>query len=443
MNEIQHYLPQVRASLCGNFPSPHDGETLFSVCSRFHQLTAWRKQTLTGILLFDAPRASRKRCVPTGLHILTRYLPEVFGSVQSTLQFHTVGSLYLRFMSMEQSRRASNACSELPHERTRFTFDWASSRFEQQHPLRLCPICAVEQEQQSGYAYWKVAHQLPGAWMCLDHNEPLRLGASSKDQSSWTLPVANRSTHTGNTNERDRRYLHSLSDTVVQLCGPDSANLGELRIHICRALEQAQVVHASRALDMEKVQKWMRSYIFSVEKTYLQAFEPVDASESAWAVLGKKKALHPLRWALILACLRLEGAPLQPMLDAMRGPVQPDLAGLKLSELPTAPDRAFKWMESGMEILEIAQLAGVSRTIVQRWLCDPLLHQVWATAKYQILRNKHETSIRSAMATGAKTRLQLRLAANAAYQWFRKNDRTWLDSLLPSQAPDKQLPLWP
>lgn len=40
MNEIQHYLPQVRASLCGNFPSPHDGETLFSVCSRFHQLSA-------------------------------------------------------------------------------------------------------------------------------------------------------------------------------------------------------------------------------------------------------------------------------------------------------------------------------------------------------------------------------------------------------------------
>lgn len=443
MNDIQHYLPKVRASLCGNFPSPHAGETLFSVCSRFHQLTAWRKQSLTGILLFDAPRASRKRCIPTGLHTLTRCLPEVFSSVQTTLQHHTVGTLYLRFMTADQSRRASNACTVLLHARTRFSFDWASSRFEHQHPLRLCPICVAEQEQQNGYAYWKVAHQLPGAWVCQEHGEPLRVTGASNELSSWILPVANRSTWVGNAKERELRYLRSLSDTVLQLCGPDSANLAELRIHICRAMEQAQIVNASRALDMTKVQKWMRSYILGVEKTYLQAFEPVDASESAWAVLGKKKALHPLRWALILACLRLEGAPLQPMLDAMRGPIQPSLTGLKLSESPTAPARAFKWMESGMEILEIAQLAGVSRTIVQRWLCDPQLHQVWTTAKYQILRDKHETSIRSAMASGAKTRLQLRLTANAAYQWFRKNDLSWLEGLLPSLAPDKQLPLWP
>lgn len=443
MNEIQHYLPQVRASLCGSFPSPHDGETLFSVCSRFHQLTAWRKQTLTGVLLFDAPKASRKRCIPTGLHTLTRCLPDIFGSVQATLQRHTVGALYLRFMSADQSLRAANACTKLSHARARFAFNWASNRFEQQHPLRLCPVCAVEQEQSNGYTYWKVQHQLPGAWVCLDHSEPLRIGISANGPSSWTIPGINRSISAGGANERDLRYLRCLSDTVLQLCGPESANLGELRIHICRALEQAEVVHASRALDMTKVQKWMHGHVLSLEKPYLQAFEPVDASESAWAVLGKKRAPHPLRWALILTCLRLEGAPLEPMLEALRGPVQPTLTGFKLSESPTAPARAFDWIESGMEILEIAQLAGVTRTIVQRWLCDPQLHRFWTAAKHKNLWNRHESSIRSAIASGAKTRLQLRLAANAAYQWFQKNDRLWLENLLPSLAPNKQLSLWP
>lgn len=442
MNAIQQHLPQVRATLCEIFPSPHTDETLFSVCSRFHQLTAWRRQTLTGVLLFDAPRASRKRCVPSGLHTLIRCLPDIFGSVQAILQSHTVGTLYLRFMSGEQSQRAAGACTKLSQPRTRFTFDWASNRFELQHPLRLCPTCAAEQVERNGYAYWKVEHQLPGAWVCLDHNEPLRLGSLAGDLSSWTIPVIGRSIGAGIANERDLRYLRCLSDTVVQLCGTETVNLSELRIHICRALEQAEVVHASRALDMAKVQKWMRGHLLSLEKPYLQAFEPIDASESAWAVLGKKRSPHPLRWALILTCLRLEGAPLAPMLDALQGPVQPTLTGLKISELPAAPPRAFDWMESGMEIVEIARQAGVTRTIVQRWLSDPQLHQVWSSAKYQNLWNRHEAAIRSAIASGATTRLQIRLAANAAYQWFQKNDKTWLESLLPSLVPNKQLSLW-
>ena len=260
--------------------------------------------------------------------------------------------------------------------------------------------------------------------------------------SSWTIPVISRSFGTGIANERDLRYLRCLSDTVLHLCGSETVNLSELRIHISRALEQAEVVHASRALDMAKVQRWMRGHLLSLEKPYLQAFEPIDASESAWAVLGKKRSPHPLRWALILACLRLEGAPLAPMLDALQGPVQPTLTGLKISELPAAPQRAFDWMESGMEIEAIARQAGVTRTIVQRWLTDPHLHQVWSSAKNQNLWHRHGEAIRSAIASGATTRLQIRLAANAAYQWFQKNDRSWLESLLPSLAPNKQLSLW-
>jgi len=442
MSSIHDYLPKVRASLCGSFPFPNQGETLFSVCSRFHQLTGWRKQTLTGILLFDAPRASRKRCVPTGLHTLTRCLPDVFPSVQSTLQRHTVGSLYLRFMHGNQVLRATEACTTLSHSRTRFTFDWASRSFEEQHPLRLCPVCAAEQVQEKGYAFWRVEHQLPGAWICLNHNEPLRLCGSPASSGNWILPSLTQSADPGKTNERDLCYLRCLAETVLQICGSEPANLAELRVHICRALEQAQVVQASRALDMVKVQKWMRSYLLCLEKPYLEAFEPIDASESVWVLLGKKRAPHPLRWALLLTCLRMEGAPREPMLDALRGPVQPSLSGLKLSETPMAPPRAFDWVESGMEIVEIAQQAGVSKSVVQRWLCDPNLHKVWSTAKYRNLRDRHETAIRSAISAGAHSRLHLRLTANAAFQWFRNNDRDWLESLLPRQSHEKQLPLW-
>ncbi|EYC52758.1 hypothetical protein AZ34_02360 [Hylemonella gracilis str. Niagara R] len=99
-------------------------------------------------------------------------------------------------------------------------------------------------------------------------------------------------------------------------------------------------------------------------------------------------------------------------------------------------------MRSGAHIVEVAQSAGVTRGVVQRWLTDPELHVLWTTARLDQLRTHHLTSIHEALTSGVASRQELRLKANAAYLWFQRNEPEILEGLIPRSLEDKQLPLW-
>lgn len=131
-------LWQAREALRWHFPSPAPDETLYSVCARFHRLTGYRKGAQAGHLLFGSARASARRVLPWGLSTLVALVPEVFANPAMTLRGHTVGSLYLGFMTPEQFARAVEASSAIPTQRARFSFGWGSASFERDHPLRMC-----------------------------------------------------------------------------------------------------------------------------------------------------------------------------------------------------------------------------------------------------------------------------------------------------------------
>lgn len=441
MEDAYQHLEEARQTLCAHFPTPLPGETLYSVCARFHSLTAVRRPALTGLLLFGSHRASSKRCVPVGLTTLVRCLPHLFESEYSALQQHTHASLYLRFMTPDQAACAAAVCAGPMHLRERHPFNWASARFEQQHPLRVCPTCIVTDHDHLGYALWHLCHQLPGVWICPDHGEALRL-ALPATQSTWALPSLVNSTKSSEWNLPERELLEYLADTVNRLCGTRSANLASLREQICQDLEQAGVTQASRALNAPKVNRWLASHLGRLPHTHLHAFDATAGCECIVGALGKRKAHHPLRWAILMACLRKEGAALEGMLQALKGPTQPALPGFPANVTATAPDRAYTLMRSGADIAEVARSAGVTRTVVQRWLMDPSLHTLWASIRLEQLREKHNAAIQDALATGIKSRQELRLKAGAAYLWLKRNEPEVLERLAPRSREDRQLPLW-
>lgn len=441
MKDVCLHLEEARQTLCAHFPPPQPGETLYSVCARFHSLTAVRRPALTGLLLFGSRRASSKRCVPVGLTTFVRCLPHLFTSELSTLEHYTHASLYLRFMRPDQAACAAAVCAGPMHFRERHPFNWASARFEQQHPLRVCPACIAIDHDRLGYAFWHLSHQLPGVWVCPEHGDALRL-ALPATRSTWVLPSLVDSTKTSELSRTEREFLEYLADTINRLCGTRSADLTSLRAQICQDLEQAGVAQASRALNAPKVNRWLASHLGRLPRTYLQAFDATGGSESIVGALGKRKAHHPLRWALLMACLRKEGAALEGMLQALKGPTQSALPGFPATATPTAPDRAYSLMLSGADIAEVARSAGVTRTVVQRWLTDPNLHTLWTSIRLDQLRAKHSAAVQEALATGIKSRQELRLKAGAAYLWFHRNEPEVLERLAPRSREDRQLPLW-
>jgi hypothetical protein len=442
MEDPYLHLEEARQALCAHFPCPLAGETLYSVCARFHYLTAVRRPALTGLLLFGSHRASSKRCVPVGLTTLVRCLPHLFASEWETLQQHTHASLYLRFMTADQAACATAVCTGPMHLRERYPFNWASARFEQQHPLRICPACLAADHDQHGYAYWHLSHQLPGAWVCPDHGEALHLATPGKTSSSWILPSLVGNTKPSDLNHSEFEFLKHLADVVHQLCGDRPADLVNLREKICENLEQAGVTQASRALNESKVNRWLAGHLGHLSQTHFQAFDAAAGCECIVGTLGKRKAHHPLRWAILIACLLMEGAELEEMLRALDGPTQPALPGFPVPRAPTAPPHAYTHMRTGEDIFKVAQAAGVTRTVVERWLMDPQLHALWTSIRLDRLRSRHQAAIHNALATGVRSRQELRLKAGAAYLWLQRNEPEMLERLAPRSREDRQLPLW-
>lgn len=442
MHAPDHHLAEAREVLCAHFPPPLPGETLFSVCARFHNLSAVRRPALTGLLLFGVHRASAKRCVPAGLTMLVRCLSHLFPSELSILQQHTLAALYMRFMAPGQAARASAACAGPAHARERHAFDWASARFESQHPLRMCPSCVTADRELAGFPFWHLDHQLPGAWVCLDHTEALRLATPASSRNAWVLPVLAGSSAPAQVSPRELGLLQCVADTVKRMCGPGFVDLNGLRTQICHNLEQAGVIRASRAVDPERVRRWIANHLGRTGLTHLHAFDAADASDCVVGALGKKRAHHPLRWALLVACLRRDGAALDPILDALNGPTQPSLPGFPSLPCVIAPARAYDLMRLGHDMSDIARAGGVTRSVVQRWLMDPDLHTLWIAARRAALFSSHESAIRAVLAAGITTRQELRLRASASYLWFQRNEPELLERLLPRSRADKQIPLW-
>lgn len=53
--------------------------------------------------------------------------------------------------------------------------------------IRYCTQCAADDVSRMGFSYWRLTHQLPGVYWCIDHKAAL-LGISSRRQRSWRMP---------------------------------------------------------------------------------------------------------------------------------------------------------------------------------------------------------------------------------------------------------------
>ena len=109
---------------------------------------------------------------------------------------------------------------------------------------------------------------------------------------------------------------------------------------------------------------------------------------------------------------------------------------------PTSPAHAYTLLETGMQAKEAAEQAGVSKSVVARWLSDPVLRDRWNTARKSRSFDTHAAAVSKALAQGARNTSDLRRDANAAFQWFVRNDPQWLNQQLVQSQMPVQLALW-
>lgn len=172
-------------------PSWLPGETLFSLLSRYHRLSGNRLASDTCRALFGSPRVGCQHDFPTRLGDLCERVQGVLGDAHDLARQRTVLPFYL---PLQRPHLASDAVRALVDGSTgslKFRLGILTSRFRANHPLKACTQCMSADRWAFGTTYWHLAHQLPGVWVCVDHQAALlecQLKSTGVQRFGWVLP---------------------------------------------------------------------------------------------------------------------------------------------------------------------------------------------------------------------------------------------------------------
>lgn len=179
--------------------TPLPDETLFSWCSRYHQLAANGHAKNTSIQLFGDARAGLAHDLPSQVAELAVRTRGVLGTASEMIRARTVLDFYLPFKPSELGDQAEASMCGHGIAHLKYRLGLLTSGVGAAHPLKACPACISHDQDTHGWAYWRRSHQLPGVWLCAAHRLPLHTLALDEKYVGrmWILPTSLNCTSVG------------------------------------------------------------------------------------------------------------------------------------------------------------------------------------------------------------------------------------------------------
>lgn len=195
------------------------GETLFSLCSRYHHIAGYRLPAQTCAALFGATRAGSAHDVPACVETLVDRTHGALGRTREIILNHTLLPFYFPFHPEHQCENWLTQMSRGSSPALKAQMGLSASQFGAAHPLKACPACMQSDTIEHGVAYWHVDHQIPGVLVCPLHRKLLLIATdkvSGQDRFGWVLPGQ---VHLKNllTNNRLHGGEHLLAESALEL----------------------------------------------------------------------------------------------------------------------------------------------------------------------------------------------------------------------------------
>ncbi len=150
-------------------------ETVFSFCARYRVLSGHRLSAETTLDLFRHARLGSAHDFPCRIDRFCARMDGQMGTSEEVIRQHTILPFYLPFVSAEKADLAVRTLRGDSIGSLKFVLGLLTSGFRAAHPLKACAECMNEDADRFSVAYWRVSHQLPGAWYCIRHKTPLLL----------------------------------------------------------------------------------------------------------------------------------------------------------------------------------------------------------------------------------------------------------------------------
>ena len=167
------------------------GETLFSLCSRYHRLSGHRIPAQSCMALFGTSRAGSAHDVPSHVQTLVDRTCGALGGAREIILGRTLLPFYFPFHPEHQCENWLDQMSTGSFPALKAQLGLAASQFGAAHPLKACPACMQSDAKEHRVAYWHVEHQVPGVLTCPMHQVPLHIATdkvSGQDRFNWVLP---------------------------------------------------------------------------------------------------------------------------------------------------------------------------------------------------------------------------------------------------------------
>ena len=167
------------------------GETLYSLCARFHCMSGNRLASTTSHQLFGVRDAAMLHDFPAHLSTFEARTRGLLGNVESLSHNRTLLKFYAPYQPAKRIKAGVEALAGAGIDRLKFRLGLPSSRIGAAHPLKACVKCVREETDMYGGAYWHLLHQHPAVWICPKHSE-LLMRSTGKSRTlnklQWVLP---------------------------------------------------------------------------------------------------------------------------------------------------------------------------------------------------------------------------------------------------------------
>lgn len=172
------------------FPTPYEGELLYSVIARYHLRSGNISWVHTLEDLFGKRTTNATALLPSNIHVLSERLPKNTTLNEKLLvEKHTLYPFYTAFLQKEQALEIYRSILSADGKTIYMQAGIMSSAITQNKYFHYCSKCM--QESECGEMYWDRLQQLPGKLICLKHGiwlEESSVPLVQYDKCSYVLP---------------------------------------------------------------------------------------------------------------------------------------------------------------------------------------------------------------------------------------------------------------
>ncbi|NWB93472.1 TnsD family Tn7-like transposition protein [Pseudomonas agarici] len=147
------------------FPTPFSDETIFSLVSRYHQISGSLGVRRTLTTLFGAVTKSYASDLPC-------YLAHLEAALDCThlVEGHTLLPYFEPFLTAARAQRAKELMQTGSAIGLKLELGITAAGFEKFQARRYCPSCVAADSANFGVSYWHVSHQAAGMYICPKHH---------------------------------------------------------------------------------------------------------------------------------------------------------------------------------------------------------------------------------------------------------------------------------